>query len=141
VNEGRTDAPLNRAPPLVGARPPRWFLMQTGARGRPPAGGEKRPPAGRHPPVPASDSFVRSAAELRSGDAQRAIEIAGTLGPEDWALAPLLINLLAWDPAMPAARDALRRMGSKIPGMLLAVLLDPDRDFTVRRRLPRLLAP
>src|SRR5213079_2084413 len=79
-------------------------------------------------------------AELRSGEAPRAIQTAGQLGPEDWALAPLLINLLAWDPAMQAARDALRRMGRNITGMLVDVLLDPGHDFTIRRRVPRVLA-
>jgi hypothetical protein len=41
---------------------------------------------------------------------------------------------------MPAARDALVRMGAKITGMLIDALLDSDRDFVVRRRLPRVLA-
>jgi hypothetical protein len=31
---------------------------------------------------------------------------AGELGPDDWALAPLLIDALAWDEALPAAREA-----------------------------------
>jgi len=50
------------------------------------------------------------------------------------------MNLLAWDEAMPAARDALERMGPKIIGTLVDTLLDPGRDFVVRRRLPRVLA-
>jgi hypothetical protein len=41
---------------------------------------------------------------------------------------------------MPAARDALKRMGAGITGMLADVLLDGDRDFTIRRRVPRVLA-
>jgi len=95
------------------------------------------------PPVQApsaDDSFVRLAKDLRSGDPPRVVQAASKLGPEDWALAPLLINLLAWDPAMAAARDALRQMGSKISGMLVDVLLDPNHDFTIRRRIPRVLA-
>jgi hypothetical protein len=97
-------------------------------------------PAGVPPkPVP-SDSFLRSAADLRSGDVARVAQTAGRLGPEDWTLAPLLIDLLAWDPAMQAARDALRRIGPKITGMLVDVLTDSDRDFTIRRRVPRVLA-
>jgi hypothetical protein len=94
---------------------------------------------GREPQA-TNDPFVRLAVELRSGDTPRAIQAIGKLGPEDWPLAPLLINLLAWDPAMQAAREALRKMGPKITGMLLDVLLDPDRDFTIRRRVPRVLA-
>jgi hypothetical protein len=66
----------------------------------------------------------------------RALE---ALSPEDWTLAALAIELLAWDRVVPASRDALERMGSGITGMLVDVLLDPDRDFTVRRRMPRVL--
>jgi AAA family ATP:ADP antiporter len=95
-------------------------------------------------PVPApalpTDSFIRSAVELRSGDAPRAIQSAGKLGPADWPLAPLVINLLAWDQTMRAARDALERMSPKITGMLVDVLLDTDCEFVIRRRVPRVLA-
>ena len=91
-------------------------------------------------PPPACDPFLRRAADLRSGDAARTIQAAGDLGPNDWALAPLAIQLLAWDEAMPGARDALERMGPKITGMLIDALLDLERDFVVRRRLPRVLA-
>ena len=88
----------------------------------------------------ASDPFLRRASDLRSGDASRAIQAAGELGPDDWALAPLAIDLLAWDEAMPTARNALRHIGPKITGMLVDALLDPGRDFVIRRRLPRVLA-
>jgi MFS family permease len=90
--------------------------------------------------LPAGDTFLRRASALRSGDAARAVQAAGELGPNDWALAPLAIDLLAWDETMPAARTALERMGPTITGMLIDVLLDPQRDFVVRRRLPRVLA-
>lgn len=86
------------------------------------------------------DPFLRRAADLRSGDASRAIRAAADTSGDEWALAPLLIDLLAWDEAMPAARDALIRMGARITGMLVDVLLDPERDFVIRRRLPRVLA-
>jgi len=106
----------------------------------PPFPVQSAPPAPRPPPPAAGDSFLRRAADLRSGDALRASRAAGELGPDDWALAPLLMNLLAWDEAMPAGRDALERMGPKIIGTLVDALLDPGRDFVVRRRLPRVLA-
>ncbi len=88
----------------------------------------------------ASDVFLRRVADLRSGDANRAIQAAGELGPNDWCLAPLAIDLLAWDDAMPAGQQALERIGPKVTGMLADALLDPQRDFVVRRRLPRVLA-
>jgi hypothetical protein len=40
---------------------------------------------------------------------------------------------------MPAARDALKRMGVKITGVLVDALLDTERDFVIRRRVPRVL--
>ena len=89
--------------------------------------------------VPA-DILVRSAAELRSDDASVVIRAAAKLDPANWELAPFLIDLLAWDEVMPAARRVLERMGPKITGMLVDVLLDPGHDFAIRRRVPRVLA-
>src|SRR5262249_54448226 len=45
-----------------------------------------------------------------------------------------------WDPVMKAASEALQRMGPRITGMLVDVLLDSEREFTIRRRVPRVLA-
>jgi hypothetical protein len=47
--------------------------------------------------------------------------------------------MLAWDEAMPVAREALKRIGGNITGMLVDALLDAERDFVIRRRLPRVL--
>jgi ATP/ADP translocase len=91
-------------------------------------------------PPAARDLFLRYASDLRSGDAARVTSAANELRADNWALAPLVIDLLAWDETMPAARDALERMGAKITGMLIDALLDPERDFVIRRRLPRVLA-
>jgi hypothetical protein len=60
-----------------------------------------------------TDDFVRITADLRSGDPAR---------------------------VRAAAREALQRMGPKITGMMINVLLDPKREFAIRRRLPRVLA-
>jgi hypothetical protein len=90
-------------------------------------------------PFSASDSFLRRAADLRSNDVERAIRVASELGPNDWALAPLVVDLLAWDESMPGAREALKRMGVKITGVLVDALLDTDRDFVLQRRVPRVL--
>jgi hypothetical protein len=91
-------------------------------------------------PAPAADPFIHQALELRSGDHERVIRALEKIHVEDWTVAPLAIELLAWDPVMAAARGGLERMGAGITGMLVDVLLDRDRDFTVRRRVPRVLA-
>lgn len=99
------------------------------------------PPSASRPSVATGgDPFLLRAADLRSGDAGRVRRAAAELGPADCALAPLLIDLLAWDEAMPVARDALQRMGEKVVGMLVDALLDAGRDFAIRRRAPRVLA-
>jgi hypothetical protein len=117
----------------------RTVFMQSVAMGLPQLEGEPLAPAPSLAPPKATDAFLRRAAGLRSGDAVRAIRAAGELGAEDWQLAPLLVDLLAWDEAMPAARQALERMGPKTTGMLVDVLLDSEGDFVIRRRLPRVL--
>jgi AAA family ATP:ADP antiporter len=127
-------------PALIEDSTTRTLLMQSVIAQHPLPSPAMQATAPVQAPVPTDDSYLHLAAELRSGEAPRVIQTAAKLGPEDWALAPLLVNLLAWDPAMEAARDALRRMGPKITGMLVDVLLDPGRDFTIRRRVPRVLA-
>ena len=87
-----------------------------------------------------SDMFVRRALDLRSRDPERVTGTLSSLGPSDWTLGPLIIELLAWNQVMPVASATLRRMGPRIIGMLIDTLLDPDGDFTIRRRIPRVLA-
>lgn len=127
-------------PSLIEDSATRSVLMRSVALPTRPAAQEATalPPA-PHSPAPA-DAFLRRASDLRSGDAPRVIRAAREIGPNDWTLAPVLIELLAWDETIAAARDALVVMGPKITGMLVDVLLDPERDFVVRRRVPRVLA-
>src|SRR5262249_18353197 len=136
---------VNRAveidPSLVEDSVTRSVLMRSAVmEHRAPASPLQQPAAQSQRPAPPADPFLRQALELRSGEQQRVIHTLEKLRPEDWTLAPLAIELLAWDQAMPAARGALERMGPAITGMLVDVLLDPNRDFTVRRRVPRVLA-
>jgi hypothetical protein len=118
----------------------RSLLMRSLVAEGPPFGPPAAAVTPREKPAAPADFFIRRASELRSGELQRAIDALEELGPEDWTVAPLVIELLAWDPAMPAARAALQRMGPAITGMLVDVLLDPGRDFAIRRRVPRVLS-
>ena len=86
------------------------------------------------------DLFLRRAADLRCGEVERVIAAATEIRPDDRNLVPLLIELLAWDEVMPAARSALERLGPGIAGILIDAMLDPDCDFVIRRRVPRILA-
>jgi hypothetical protein len=127
-------------PSMIEDSATRTIFMQSFENGLPKFEDEQKAPAASPAPPAATDAFLRRVADLRSGDAERGIRTARELGPEDWPLAPLLIDLLAWDESMPAAREALERMGSKITGMLIDVLLDSKGDFVIRRRLPKVLA-
>jgi AAA family ATP:ADP antiporter len=142
LEKSLVDRAIELDPSLVEDSATRSVLMQSVTMGLPPF--REEPPPANHQARPAAaggnDPFLRQAADLRSGDAPRVIRAAGELGPGDWALAPLVIDLLAWEEAMPAARGALARMGAKIAGMLVDALLDVSRDFVIRRRLPRVLA-
>ena len=135
---------VNRAmevdPSIAGDSATRSALLESTLTPRPAAAPGTPDSSAALPSAVATDTILRSAAELRSDDASLVIRAVGKLDPASWELAPLLIDLLAWDEVMPAARRTLEGMGPKITGMLLDVLLDPDRDFAIRRRVPRVLA-
>jgi len=54
-------------------------------------------------------------------------------------LAPSVIALLAWDEVARDAIEALKKMGPRITGQLVDALVDPDQEFAIRRRIPRVL--
>jgi hypothetical protein len=77
-------------------------------------------------------------ADLRSGNADR---VRRRLKQDlDTVLAPQVIALLAWDSVSDHAVRALRGMGPGIVGELTDALLDPNAEFAVRRRIPRIMA-
>ena len=49
------------------------------------------------------------------------------------------IDLLAWDDVVPRVREALEQAAPAHLGMMIDALLDPNTDFAIRRRLPRIL--
>jgi hypothetical protein len=84
------------------------------------------------------DPAMQMLAELRSDDASRVIA-ALSGGPLERLHVAQLIDLLARDDVLPAARAALDRVGPEHQGMLIDALLDPSTEFASRRRLPRIL--
>jgi hypothetical protein len=83
------------------------------------------------------DPLAVRAGELRSGDPARVQAALTHLEPE---LVSLAIPLLAWQAVSTAAAEALRALAPRVTGALADALLDPDRDFAIRRRLPALVA-
>ena len=96
---------------------------------------------GKEPPAAdaGGESWLDAAAVLRSGDRGR---IRGVLTREavlEPALVSLVVPLLARDELFTEAVAALRRIATRCTGQLLDVLLDPEQDPVVRRRVPRVL--
>lgn len=78
-------------------------------------------------------------AALASHDATRVKDALGkgTLAPD---AVPRATELLAWDDVLPQALKALARTVDRDLEAHEKTLLDPDTEFTIRRRLPRVLA-
>jgi len=96
------------------------------------------PPESTPPPGPV-DPVTERAAKLRSGDPERvkAALREGLLTP---TLVADAILLLGWDEVAPVALEALRRVAPSVVGQLTDALVEPATEFTIRRRLPRVLA-
>ncbi|MEP7327460.1 MAG: hypothetical protein ABI836_16030 [Gemmatimonadota bacterium] len=84
------------------------------------------------------DSTLHRIMELRSGDRGR-VRAALEIGPLTPELVPNVIPLLAWDEVARSAADRLRSIAPSIVGQLLDAMLDPEQEFSVRRRIPGIL--
>lgn len=85
------------------------------------------------------DPILQRSVELRSGDAARVR--AALDGPQLEAThVALAIPLLAWNDVAAATALALEKVAGRVTGQLVDALVDADEEFTVRRRLPRVLA-
>lgn len=86
------------------------------------------------------DPDTRQILTLRSRDRHR---IRAVLRSEDGlpaTLVPHLIPLLAWDPVAADTAFALQKIAEERVGQLIDALIDPNTEFTVRRRLARVFA-
>jgi hypothetical protein len=85
----------------------------------------------------ANESIAQQTLALRASDPDSVRDALSM--PLDFAVAPYVIRLLAWDLVAPDALRALRRMGPRLTEQLVSVLLNPEEEFAVRRRVPRVL--
>jgi AAA family ATP:ADP antiporter len=100
------------------------------------AGEAPRPSPAARPLDPEMTLLV----ELRSGDADRiqaALRQRRSLTP---VVAAQVISLLAWDEVTGWASRLLARVAPSITGQLVDRMLDPNEDFAIRRRIPRILS-
>jgi len=87
------------------------------------------------PPDPVLGRIER----LRSRDPAR-VRAALAARPLEATDVPHALALLAWDEVGADAQRSLQSVAVRHVGQLVDALLDPDEDFTVRRRLPAILA-
>ena len=95
-------------------------------------------PASPSAAVLPTDALMQRMLELRSGDRGR-VRAALEAGPLPLELVPQVIPLLAWDEVARVVADALRAIAPSIVGQLLDAMLDPEQEFSVRRRIPGIL--
>ena len=86
------------------------------------------------------DPIVQQIVHLRSGKPQQIRTTLAETGTFEPSLVPHLIPLLAWDEVCREAIAALRQVAPVTTGQLVDVLVDPQQDFAIRRRIPRVLS-
>jgi len=86
------------------------------------------------------DAVVAAIVELRSGDARRVQRALALHAPLKPALVTHVLQLLGWDQMYPEAVRSLRGAVNECSGQMVDALLDNRVDFSIRRRIPRVLA-
>jgi ATP:ADP antiporter, AAA family len=87
-----------------------------------------------------ADPLTGRLANLRSSDSTVVRSALSGPGPLDPLLIPAVIRLLARDDLRDDTVSALRKVAAIAVGQFTDALLNPDEDFAVRRRIPRVLA-
>jgi hypothetical protein len=86
------------------------------------------------------DSELLQVMALRSRDRDRILRVLQSGESLPAPLVAHVIPLLAWDPVANEAVQALRRVVEERVGQLVDALVDPNTDFAVRRRLPKVFS-
>jgi hypothetical protein len=86
------------------------------------------------------DPELQEIIALRSRDRTRILPILRAEEGLTAALVPHVIPLLAWDPVAPEAVFALRKVAEEHAGQLIDALIDPNTEFSIRRRLARVFS-
>jgi AAA family ATP:ADP antiporter len=132
VNEAEIQDSTTLSTVMRTFRPPS-FQGDAPAQARPTVAATVPPPFSR-------DTSLSRLVELRSGIPRRVTAAFSVDLPFDSLLVPQAIRLLAWNQCFEASRAFLLLHGHRAVGQLVDELLDPEQDFAVRRRIPRILA-
>jgi hypothetical protein len=95
------------------------------------------PRPGPAPALAALDPDLQAILQLRSRNVDQVTRVLRSEEGLSAALVPHVIPLLAWHPVAADAVFALRKVAEERVGLLIDALIDPNQDFTVRRRLAR----
>jgi hypothetical protein len=98
------------------------------------------PPRSGPPATPALDPEVQAIVQLRSRDPEQVVRVLRAEEGLSAALVPHVVPLLAWHPVAADAVFALRKVAEERIGLLIDALIDPNQDFTIRRRLARVFS-
>jgi len=90
-------------------------------------------------PAPPVDPHIELLTDLRSKDVRRVTSALDNRRTLERTHVAQIVQLLAWDEVLPAARSTLERLAPAHVGLLIDAMLDAESDFTIRRRLPRVL--
>ena len=100
---------------------------------------ESKPRAAPAPPT-TLDPDLQAMVQLRSRDVNQVVRVLRGEEGLTATLVPHVIPLLAWHPVAGDAVFALRKVAEERIGQLIDALIDPNQDFTVRRRLARVFS-
>jgi hypothetical protein len=87
----------------------------------------------------ADEPAVAALIALRSGTTTRVRNALRNLDDPEAIHIAQIVQLLAWDDVLDAARTTLERHADRHVGLLIDALLDHNTDFAIRRRIPRIL--
>jgi hypothetical protein len=90
-------------------------------------------------PPAVDDPVLQRLWDLRSGQRTRVERALARVDRPDSLEIAQIVQLLAWDDLVASARAVLERSAAAHVGLLTDTLLDPDADFAIRRRVPRIL--
>ncbi|MEE8349196.1 MAG: Npt1/Npt2 family nucleotide transporter [Acidobacteriota bacterium] len=86
------------------------------------------------------EEVVAQVVNLRSGDPESIHRVLNSPEELEPAHVPHVIPLLAWDQVCRDAIRSLQQIAPAITGQLIDALIDPQEDFAIRRRIPRVLS-
>jgi hypothetical protein len=95
---------------------------------------------GHAPASAALDPDLQAIQQLRSRNVDQVTRVLRSEDGLSATLVPHVIPLLAWHPVAADAVFALRKVAEERVGLLIDALIDPNQDFTVRRRLARVFS-